>query len=118
VQADGSQPLAEIVVATLPQLRRGMTLCIVTGSTERDWVRALAGLRRRGVGVVVVLLDRFSFLPDPAEHDDAAQAERARQGAEVAACRHVLAEYDIETHVLHAGDDLSQHLGGRIRGRA
>jgi uncharacterized protein (DUF58 family) len=118
VQADGSQPLAEIVVATLPRLRRGMTLCIVTGSTERDWVRALAGLRRRGVGVVVVLLDRFSFLPEPSEHDEAARAERAQQGAEVAACRHVLAEYDIETHVLHAGDDLGQHLGGRIRGRA
>lgn len=118
VQADGSQPLAEIVVATLPQLRRGMTLCIVTGSTERDWVRALAGLRRRGVGVVAVLLDRHSFLPEPAEGDDGAKAERDERRAEVAACRHVLAEYDIETHVLHAGDDLSQHLGGRIRGRA
>ncbi len=118
VQADGAQPLAEIVVATLPQLRRGMTLCIVTGSTERDWVRALAGLRRRGVGVVVVLLDRYSFVPEPAEGDDAAQAERTEQRAAVAACRHALSEYDIETHLLHAGDDLSQHLGGRIRGRA
>lgn len=118
VQADGSQPLAEVVVATLPQLRRGMTLCIVTGSTERDWVRALSGLRRRGVGVVVVLLDRFSFLPEPAEADEAGQAERDARRAEVAACRHALAEYDIETHVLHAGDDLSEHLGGRVRARA
>ncbi len=118
VQADGSQPLAEIVVATLPQLRRGMTLCIVTGSTERDWVRALSGLRRRGVGVVVVLLDRFSFLPDPPEDDDAGRAERDARRAEVAACRHALAEYDIETHVLRAGDDLGERLGGRVRARA
>ncbi len=118
VQADGTQPLAEIVVATLPRLRRGMTLCIVTGSTERDWVRALAGLRRRGVGVVVVLLDRFSFLPEPAEDDEEAQAERNAQRGEVAACRHALAEYDIETHLLHAGDNLSEHLGGRVRARA
>src|SRR5207245_5738821 len=50
VQADGSRPLAEVVHAALTQLRRGMTLCIVTGSTDRDWVRALASLRRRGVG--------------------------------------------------------------------
>ncbi len=118
VQADGSQPLAEITVATLPQLRRGMTLCLVTGSTERDWVRALAGLRRRGVGVVVVLLDRHSFVPDPAEEDEGAREERDARRAEVAACRHALAEYDIETHLLHAGDDLGERLGGRIRARA
>ncbi|MFP5378500.1 MAG: hypothetical protein ACLGHP_01830, partial [Vicinamibacteria bacterium] len=30
VQADGTTPLAEVLAATLPQLRRGMTLCIVT----------------------------------------------------------------------------------------
>lgn len=118
VQADGSQPLAEIAVATLPQLRRGMTLCIVTGSTERDWVRALAGLRRRGVGVVVVLLDRFSFLPEPHDDDEAARAERDERRAEVAACRHALAEYDVETYLLHQGDDLTQALAGKVRTRA
>ena len=85
VQADGSQPLAEVVVSTLPQLRRGMTLCIVTGSTDREWVRALASLRRRGIGTIVVLLDRFSF----AGRDD----DESR--AELAAVRHALAEYDI-----------------------
>jgi len=95
-----------------------MTLCLVTGSTERDWVRALAGLRRRGVGVVVVLLDRHSFVPEPAEEDEAAREERDARRAEVAACRHALAEYDIETHLLHAGDDLGERLGGRIRARA
>jgi len=118
VQADGSQPLAEIAVATLPQLRRGMTLCIVTGSTERDWVRALAGLRRRGVGVVVILLDRFSFLPEPPEDDEAARAEHDERRAEFVACRHALAEYDVETYVLHNGDDLTQALAGKVRTRA
>jgi uncharacterized protein (DUF58 family) len=118
VQADGSQPLAEIAVATLPQLRRGMTLCIVTGSTERDWVRALAGLRRRGVGVVVILLDRVSFLPEPPEDDEAARAERDERRTEFVACRHALAEYDVETYVLHNGDDLTQALAGKVRTRA
>lgn len=133
VQADGTQPLAEVILAILPQLRRGMTLCIVTGSTEREWVRSLAGLRRRGVGVVVVLLDRFSFLPgatvdeepirgeadgDETADEDPAAAERRAQRAEVAACRHALAEYDIETHLLRAGDDLGERLAVRGRVRA
>ncbi len=103
VQADGTQPHAEVVVGTLPQLRRGMTLCLITGSTERDWVRALASLRRRGIGTVVVLVDRASF----AERED----EESR--AELAAVRHALAEYDIAHHVVAAGDDLGEALGGR-----
>src|SRR6187551_1081397 len=84
VQADGSHPLAEVISATLPQLRRGMTICIVTGSTDRTWVRGLSALRRRGVAALVILLDRSSFIGvDPDDH--------AR--AELAAVRHALAEY-------------------------
>ena len=107
VQADGSRPLAEVLVSTLPQLRRGMTLCIVTGSTDREWVRALASLRRRGVGTVVVLLDRASYV---GRADDEARAE-------LGAVRHALAEYDIGYHLLTAGDDLAQVLGGKGAGR-
>ena len=106
VQADGSQPLAEVVLATLPQLRRGMTLSIVTGSTDREWVRALAALRRRGIGTIVVLLDRFSFA---GQDDDASRAE-------LAAVRHALAEYDVAHHLIRAGDDLSTVLGRRAIG--
>ena len=103
VQADGVQPLAEIVVKTLPQLGRGMTLCIVTGSTEREWGRALASLRRRGIGVIVVLIDRFSF---EGRDDDESRAE-------LAAVRHALAEHDIGYHLVRAGDDLPSVLGRR-----
>jgi hypothetical protein len=115
-----------------------MTLCIVTGSTDREWVRAISGLRRRGVGAVVVLVDRFSFARSPATEGSAGAAADAKVGespeadggdtdshpadaegrAEVAACRHALAEYDIVTHVVHAGDDLSAVLGERSRARA
>ena len=101
VQADGSRPLAEVVVATLTQMRRGMTLCIVTGSTDREWVRAIASLRRRGVGSMVVLLDRASFVG----RDD------GESRAELAAVRHALAEYDIAYHLVRSGDNLSTVLG-------
>jgi uncharacterized protein (DUF58 family) len=107
VQADGTRPLAEVLVSTLPQLRRGMTLCLITGSTDREWVRALASLRRRGVGTVAVLLDRASFAQRPEEQD----------GAELAAVRHALAEYDIGYHLVAAGDSLPEALGGRLAGR-
>jgi len=106
VQADGSQPLAEVVMATMPQMRRGMTLCIITGSTNREWVRALASLRRRGIGTIVVLLDRFSF---DGRDDDESRAE-------LAAVRHALAEYEIAHHLVRSGDELPEVLGRRAMG--
>jgi hypothetical protein len=99
-----------------------MTLCIVTGSTDREWVRALSGLRRRGVGTVVVLIDRYSFLPEtpPTEGEAVNEGEQTLRGAaraELAACRHALAEYDITTYAVAAGVDLAETLGGRSRVR-
>ena len=109
VQADGTNPLAEVLSATLPQLRRGTTLCIVTGSTDRSWVRSLATLRRRGVAALVILLDRASFIGvDP---DDRARAE-------LAAVRHALAEYDVEHRLVRRGDDVADAIAGRVRARA
>ena len=109
VQADGTNPLAEVLNATLPQLRRGTTLCIVTGSTERSWVRNLATLRRRGVAALVILLDRASFIGvDP---DDRARVE-------LAAVRHALSEYDVEHRLVRRGDDVAEAIGGRVRTRA
>ena len=109
VQADGAQPLAEVLSATLPQLRRGMTLCIITGSTERAWVRVLAALRRRGVAALVILIDRASYIG--VEPDEASRAE-------LAAVSHALAEYDIEQRLVRRGDNIAEAIGGRARARA
>jgi uncharacterized protein (DUF58 family) len=109
VQPDGASPLAEVLSATLPQLRRGMTLCIITGSTDRTWVRGLSALRRRGVAALVILLNRASYIGiEPDEH--------AR--AELAAVRHALSEYDIEHRVVRRGEDIAEAIGGRQRTRA
>ena len=109
VQADGSSPLAEVLSATLPQLRRGVTLCIITGSTDRAWVRSLSALRRRGVGALAILLDRSSYIG--VEPDEPSRAE-------LAAVRHALAEYDIEHRLVRRGDDIADAIGGRSRARA
>ena len=109
VQADGGHSLAEVLTATLPQLRRGMTLCIITGSTDRTWVRALSALRRRGVAALVILLDRATYIG--VEPDDQARAE-------LAAVRHALAEYDVTHRLVRRGDDIAEAIGGRARARA
>ncbi|HSK94710.1 MAG TPA: DUF58 domain-containing protein [Candidatus Angelobacter sp.] len=108
VQADGATPLAEVMNNTMTQLRRGMTLCLVTGSTDRTWVRACSALRRRGVAALVILLDRASYIGvEPDEH--------AR--AELGAVRHALAEYGIEHRLVRRGDRIADAIGGRTRGR-
>ena len=109
VQADGGHSLAEVLTATLPQLRRGMTLCIITGSTDRTWVRGLSALRRRGVAALVILLDRASYIG--VEPDDQSRAE-------LAAVRHALAEYDVMHRLVRRGDDIAEAIGGRARARA
>ena len=109
VQADGGHSLAEVLTATLPQLRRGMTLCIITGSTDRTWVRGLTALRRRGVAALVILLDRASYIG--VEPDEQSRAE-------LAAVRHALAEYDITHRLVRRGDDIADAIGGRTRARA
>ncbi len=106
VEGDGRMPLAEVLLTGLPRLRRGMTAVIVTPSIDRQWVRALTGLRARGVAAVVVTLNAASYeglgrgsesLPDSEE-----QQRRALDFA--------LAEYDLKTCHVQAGDDLGAVL--------
>ena len=109
VQPDGANPLAEVLNSTVSQLHRGMTLCIITGSTDRAWVRSLSVLRRRGVAALAILLDRVSYIG--VEPDDQARAE-------LAAVRHALAEYGIEYRLVRRGDSIADAIGGRVRARA
>jgi uncharacterized protein (DUF58 family) len=111
VTADGIQPLAEVVAANLPQFRRGMTVCIVTGATTRDWVRPLASLGRRGVGAIVVLLDLDSFAT-------AARDEPGSRAGDINAVRHALNEYGIANVLMHAGDAPERVLVTKERVRA
>ena len=102
-------PLAEVLLTGLPKLRRGMTAVVVTPSRERQWVRALTPLRGRGVTSAVVALDAASYeryqrhgRPIESEVDQASQEQRA--------LRFALAEYDVKTYEVHAGDNLGTVL--------
>src|ERR671927_793540 len=61
VDADGTTPLAEVLVTTSGRFRRGMTAIVITSSLDTSWVRPLATLRSRGVGSVAVTLDAAAY---------------------------------------------------------
>src|SRR6188472_1575971 len=104
VEADGRTPLQEALVTGVNRLRRGMTAIVVTSTQDAAFVRPLATLRSRGIGTVVVLLDKAAF--EPAEDEDAAAAQRQHTRA----VRHALAEFEIPTYVVGPKQDLAEAL--------
>jgi len=104
VEADGTAPLLETLVATIGRLRRGMTAVVITASVDPGWVRALAALRARGVACVVITLDPGVFEPPAAAAEVELAAKRAR------ATRHALAEYELPSYGLIPGRPLGEVL--------
>ncbi|MEO8438404.1 MAG: DUF58 domain-containing protein, partial [Chloroflexota bacterium] len=118
VEADGSAPLVETLIATVGRLRRGMTAVIITASLDPAWVRPLAALRTRGVACVVVTVDAPAYEryttaaaasangetpPTDTEADELA-AKRSR------ALHHALAEYELRSYTVTPGRPLGEVL--------
>lgn len=61
VHADGSQPIAETLLAEGGNFTRNSTVIIVTPSTDETWVQAVMNIVARNIGVVVVLLEGSTF---------------------------------------------------------
>ena len=104
VEADGRTPLQEALVTGVNRLRRGMTAIVVTSTQDAAFVRPLATLRTRGIGTVVVLLDKAAF--EPAEDEETAATQRQHTRA----VRHALAEFEIPTYVVGPRQDLAEAL--------
>ena len=99
-QANGSVPMVEFLVRSLPRLRRGMTALVITPSLDRTWIRPLAALRPRGVGLVVCHVDPVAYgnLWNGSPADDGAPVDLEEQARDLRALYHGLAEYDIQLH--------------------
>jgi uncharacterized protein (DUF58 family) len=126
VEGDGSTPIAEAIVASLPRIRRGMTAVVITASLDREWVKPLAALRSRGVACVVVSMDIPAF--ERRVHEEAARAagmiegeallaERAtsaqqstKSAQQWRALRHALAEFDIAVYRVGPTTPLAEAL--------
>jgi len=61
VRADGTQPLAETLLAEGGNFDRNATVIVVTPSTDERWAQVLMNLNARGVGVVVVMIESSTF---------------------------------------------------------
>ena len=120
VEADGSAPLVETLIASVGRLRRGMTAVIITPSLDPAWVRPLASLRARGVACAVVTLDAAAFdRYAPAGEPTVADAATVRGPAidelvakHARALRHALAEYELPTFTITPGRPLGELLAG------
>ncbi len=71
VQAGGTRTLAETLVETLPRLRRGASVLVITPSLDRAWVRPGSTLREAGIATQAVIVG------PPAETDERDPARRA-----------------------------------------
>ena len=107
VEGDGSSPVAEALVASVPRIRRGMTCVVITASLDRAWVKPLAALRSRGVACVVIAMDMPAFERREQElaaraagaaADDAPLPQPVTTAPEWRALRHALAEFDIAVY--------------------
>jgi len=67
VQVGGSRSLAETLVETLPRLRRGASVVLITPSLDRGWVRPASTLRESSISTQAVLVGT----PDTDERDRA-----------------------------------------------
>ncbi len=121
VEGDGSTPLSETLVATVPRIRRGMTAVVISPSLDRTWVKPLSTLRARGVACVVVSLDVGAY-------ERYAREDRVRHGGEAGepedpavtssreqatrALRHALAEFDVAIHTVTPARPLGELLVG------
>jgi uncharacterized protein (DUF58 family) len=117
VEGDGSMPISEALVGSVPRIRRGMTAVVITASLDRDWIKPLATLRSRGVACVVVSMDIPAFERYIQEElhrrggiaPEAPVAEAA-SAAQWRALRYALAEFDIPTFRVGPTEPLAKAL--------
>lgn len=117
VEADGTTPLLEALVAGIPLMRRGMSALIVTPSMDPAWVRPLASLRPRGIGCQVFCLDNVAFerraafitgrTVDPDGDPAMASIEQGARNL-----RHALAEFDLRGYLVPPAMPLGEVLIG------
>ncbi|MGB2771528.1 MAG: DUF58 domain-containing protein [Anaerolineae bacterium] len=83
-------PLARTLTAIRSSLGHGITLAVITPTTQADWLPAFLLLQARGVAPAAILLDAASFAEPPAP----------TPGAATLALRAILVRQGITTHLL------------------
>jgi len=121
VDGDGSMSLRELLMEGLTRLRRGMTAVIITPSLDREWVRPLTTLRRRGVSAAVFVIDPLAHEAHTRRLQGVAGVtpeEREVHEREAWALRHALAEYELPAYVIAPEEPLGAQIISAQRGAA
>ena len=99
VRAFGQRPLQDFVYAVRAHLNQYNALTVVTSSVDTEWVASLHYLRRQGVEVSVVLVDRSSF----------------GSPTDMSAPLEALSSNLIPTYLVRQGDSLNEVLNAPVR---
>jgi uncharacterized protein (DUF58 family) len=117
-QAEGSTPMAELLLDGTGRIRRGMVVLVVTPSLDAAWVRPLAALRRSGITPLAVLLDPLAHVEagrSTADQAPLAESGRASTERQTRALLHALTEHDVRACVVRPGLSLGAQLVGTDR---
>ena len=119
VEGDGTTPLLEALITSLPRIRRGMTAVVITASLDRTWVKPLAAMQTRGIACVVISLDMPAFERRELEaaarragtpEDQLPSPEPLPSAQQARALRHALAEFDIAVYQVGPTTPLAEAL--------
>ncbi len=90
----GNVPIMDALAVLDRELFVSSTIVVITAADEGDWIDALGTLRRRGVQVICIILDRESFGGEP---NDSVIPRLSMSG--------------ITTYRIYKGDDITDALG-------
>ncbi len=112
VQSDGATPFRDLLTETVPRMRHGMTVVVITPSLDHDWIRPLSALRSRNVSVLVCLIDALAhdLISRPTTAPPLPDAFRQERARALRALRHELAEEELRTYVLVPGVPLGDQM--------
>jgi uncharacterized protein (DUF58 family) len=112
-QAEGTTPLAEMLMEGTARLRRGTAALAITPSLDRSWVAPLAAMGRGGVAPIAVIVDPLAHLEASLAaggQGPLSPSEREPREQELRALLHLLAENDVRTYLLRPGRPLGEQL--------
>lgn len=106
VTADGPDALDRVLLDVRPHLGRGLSVMVVTPSTDPTWVRELIALRMRQMVPAAVLVDGESFVGS-----GSSGAVSRRAGLSARALANQLGGSGVVTHVVRQGQEFVR-VGG------
>lgn len=112
-QAEGSSPLAEMLMEGANRIRRGTVALAITPSLDRSWVAPLAALRSAGVAPIACVVEPLAHSTlslESADEESPGPSEREPLERDLRALLHTLAEHDAHALVIRPDLPLGEQI--------